>query len=64
MLEVGKNVYANFTINDIPNKVSEKVRAVVMGHCGNGKTYLFNNLCNTTYETGISAGTKTRDIAY
>jgi ABC-type polar amino acid transport system ATPase subunit len=55
MFEIGKNVYANFIINDIPNKVSDKVRAVVMGHCGTGKTYLFNNLCNTIYEVGIAS---------
>jgi polynucleotide 5'-kinase involved in rRNA processing len=54
MIEVGKDVYTNFEINDIPNKVSEKVRAVVMGQCGSGKTYLFNNLCNTAYKVGVS----------
>jgi putative ribosome biogenesis GTPase RsgA len=47
MFEIGKDVYANFAVNEIPNKVSEKVRAVVMGHCGTGKTSLFNKLCNT-----------------
>jgi ABC-type molybdenum transport system ATPase subunit/photorepair protein PhrA len=50
MFEIGKNIYANFTF--IQKKVSEKVRAVVMGHCGSGKTSLFNNLCNTHYEVG------------
>jgi putative ribosome biogenesis GTPase RsgA len=49
MLKIGENVYANFTINDIPNKVSEKVRAVVIGHCGGGKTSLLNNLSNNNY---------------
>jgi Ni2+-binding GTPase involved in maturation of urease and hydrogenase len=49
MFEIGKHVFTNFNVNTIPNKVSEKVRAVVMGHCGSGKTNLFNNLCNTTY---------------
>jgi tRNA U34 5-carboxymethylaminomethyl modifying GTPase MnmE/TrmE len=60
---IGTNIYANFKIDDIPKGVSNKVRAVLMGHCGSGKTYLFNNLCNTNYDMGISEGTLTRDIA-
>jgi predicted GTPase len=35
-----------------------------MGYCGNGKTSLFNNLCDTKYSTGSSLGSLTRDIAY
>jgi predicted GTPase len=64
MIGIGKDVYTNVVVNDIPNKESDKVRAVVIGHCGSGKTYLFNNLCNTNYEVGIAGESLTRDISY
>jgi predicted GTPase len=40
-----------------------------MGHCGSGKTTLFNKLCNTNYEAGWSKNSLTRgitkhDVAY
>jgi predicted GTPase len=37
---------------------------VVLGHCGSGKSFLFNNLCGAKQDTGISPGSKTRDITY
>lgn len=39
-----------------------KLRAVVMGSCGNGKTSLMNNICRTNYRTGESLHSETRNI--
>jgi predicted GTPase len=44
--------------------VAEKVRTVVMGHCGTGKTSLFNGLCQKQYQTGFTNGSLTRDIDF
>jgi GTPase Era involved in 16S rRNA processing len=35
-----------------------------MGHCGSGKSYLFNNLCGSNYATGYHKGSMTREIAF
>lgn len=46
------------------------MRSVITGHCGNGKTNLINNLCNTTHRSFYSGelegdgASMTRDIAY
>jgi Ni2+-binding GTPase involved in maturation of urease and hydrogenase len=44
--------------------MSAVVRALIMGHCGNGKTSFINKACNTKHRTGISRGSMTRDIVY
>jgi septin family protein len=33
-----------------------------MGRCGSGKTNLFNNLCDTSYDTGIDMASKTKEM--
>jgi polynucleotide 5'-kinase involved in rRNA processing len=50
------DVYTNFTVENIPKPVSTKVRGIVVGNCGSGKTSLFNSLTNPTtkYPTGFS----------
>jgi predicted GTPase len=35
-----------------------------MGHCGSGKTSLFNGLCNKSFKTGHSEGSITREIGF
>jgi GTPase SAR1 family protein len=35
-----------------------------MGHCGSGKTSLFNKLCNKSYATGYTGESLTRDIDF
>jgi predicted GTPase len=51
-------------VEDIPNPVATKVRAVVMGQCGCGKSSLFNKLCNRENETGFALESLTRDIDF
>lgn len=64
MNKIGEYIYANFNQKDIKEIENGKVRAVIMGHCGNGKTYLINNLCNTSHKVGHSESSLTRDIAF
>jgi Ni2+-binding GTPase involved in maturation of urease and hydrogenase len=64
MIELGRNLYSNVRVENVKKKVSEKVRAIVIGSCGSGKTKLFNNLCNTKNPTKFSKGSVTRDITY
>lgn len=42
----------------------KKVRALILGHCGNGKTNFLNRMSGKVYKTGFSRGSLTRDIAY
>jgi predicted GTPase len=51
MFLLGKDIYANFKMEDIPQPKAAKVRSIVMGHCGSGKTSLFNGLCQKNYKT-------------
>lgn len=60
MKVLGHNIYTNFEV--IPTKYEKKVRAVIIGQCGNGKTSFINRLCNTTHQTGIRQNSLTRDI--
>jgi ABC-type molybdenum transport system ATPase subunit/photorepair protein PhrA len=64
MIELGKNIITNFKEDKIGKQVAEKVRAVVLGNCGSGKTSLFNNLCHKNYPTGFSNESKTTDIDF
>lgn len=62
MQENSHNIYTNFKVNLKP--YSKKIKAVIMGHCGNGKTSFINKLCNTNHKIGITGGSVTRDIEY
>lgn len=68
MIRVGTNIYGNFQMKDISNNVmsgsSPKVRALIAGPCGHGKTCFINNACNTKYKVGITKGSLTRDIVF
>jgi GTPase Era involved in 16S rRNA processing len=64
MIELGKDIYSNFNKSEIGKEVQKKVRAVVLGCCGSGKTSLFNNLCKKDYPTGSSNDSKTREIDF
>jgi Ni2+-binding GTPase involved in maturation of urease and hydrogenase len=62
MNKLGTNLYVNFEYKLVKPKA--KVRAAVMGACGNGKTSLINKLCNTSHRVGVEAHSLTRDIAF
>jgi predicted GTPase len=70
MHSLGLNLYSNFpsnykgTKNNTKYAYQNKVRALIMGHCGNGKSHFINNMCNTNLGMGIKAGSYTRDIDY
>lgn len=64
MLEVGKNIYGNFKPETLVINPQENARALIMGHCGNGKTLFINNMCNTRHRVGVDKGSMTRDIAF
>lgn len=36
---------------------------VLMGHCGTGKTFIFNKICGTEHKSGISLNSLTRGLA-
>jgi predicted GTPase len=42
---------------------SKKVRAIIMGECGNGKSSLLNNVCGTKIKAGEAKGSMTRDLS-
>jgi predicted GTPase len=62
MNKIGTNLYVNFEYK--PVKPQAKVRTAIMGACGNGKTSLFNKLCNTSHRVGMTGHSLTRDISY
>ena len=62
MNKLGTNLYVNFEYKLVKPKA--KVRAAVMGACGNGKTSFINNLCNTKLKVGVQGHSLTRDISY
>jgi predicted GTPase len=59
-------IYTNFITEEIEKEKSTKIRGIVVGKCGSGKTSIFNSLTNpkTKYPTGFSEGSLTIDIAY
>ena len=63
MQKIGTNLYINFSYVSTYN-FSNRVRAVIMGNCGNGKTSFINKICNTEHRTGVESSSLTRDIAY
>ncbi len=62
MNQAGINIYTNFELK--PQQYTKKIKAVIMGHCGNGKTSFINKLCNTRHSTGVTKNSLTRDIEY
>lgn len=44
--------------------VENKIRSLIMGHCGVGKTHFINNACNTRHAVKCARGSLTRDIVY
>lgn len=64
MYKCSHNIYSSFDPNIIKSAAEDKVRALIMGHCGSGKTHFINNACNKNYKTGIAKGSLTRDIVY
>jgi putative ribosome biogenesis GTPase RsgA len=64
MFELSKDIYTNFKIDSIKPKLSEKVRAALIGYSGSGKTSLLNNLCKKEHKVGFNRGSTTHDISY
>lgn len=58
------NIYTSFDPNTNFPAAEYKIRSLIMGHCGSGKTHFINNACNKNYKIGFSKGSLTRDIAY
>lgn len=67
MKPVGANIYCcNFDVdaNKIKNQIPKtKIKALIMGSTGAGKTTFMNRACNTNYDSGIKSGSCTKDIA-
>ncbi len=64
MFEYGKNIYTSFNPNFRKFPLENKIRSLIMGHCGVGKTHFINNACNTSHDARNARGSLTRDIVY
>lgn len=63
MYQVDQNIYTNFNPNFL-KPTQKKVRSLIMGSCGSGKTRFINNMCNTKHVVKIDQGSVTRDIVF
>lgn len=73
MYNLEQNIYSNFEWkNDSKYRYryykkydpTKKVRALIMGHCGSGKTHFINKMCNANLPMGVTGSSYTRDIDY
>lgn len=68
MNKAGNDIYyCNFEadISMLLNmKATTKIKALIMGGCGTGKTSFMNKACNTNHKSAITTGSCTRDIVY
>lgn len=58
------NIYCNFPPLQAYAPRQAKIRALIMGHTGNGKTHFINRACSKNYSTRIDMGSVTREIVY
>jgi GTPase SAR1 family protein len=58
------NFYTNFDVPQFPSRTDRRIRALLYGNCGVGKTCFLNKMCNTRHSQKVYKGSLTKDLIY